>query len=78
MFHETPSWAARHKYFHHSNPRSGDRAKKLFEKAHVRPSIEWARYVIKDETREAEHEKAAKILKGVIMAGMLVILSSAF
>ena len=63
MFHETPSWAARHNYFHHSNPRSGDRAKKLFEKTHIRPQIKWARYVIKDETREAEHEKAADILK---------------
>lgn len=63
MFHETPSWAARHNYFHHSNPRSGDRAKKLFEKSHIRPQIKWARYVIKDESREAEHEKAADILK---------------
>ena len=63
MFHSTPSWAARHKYFHHSNPRSGDRAKKLFEKTHVRPSIEWARYVLKDETREADHKQAASILR---------------
>ena len=63
MLHTTPDWAARHKYFHHSNPRSGDRAKKLFEKTHVRPSIDWARYVLKDETREADHEKAADILK---------------
>ena len=63
MVFETPSWAARHNYFHHSNPRSGDRAKKLFEKSHIRPQIKWARYVIKDETREAEHEKAAEILK---------------
>lgn len=62
MYHSTPEWAARHKYYHHSNPRSGDRAKKLFEKTHVRPSIEWARYVIKDPNREADHEKAKNIL----------------
>ena len=28
----TPSWAKRHNYFHHSNPRSKDRAKNIFEK----------------------------------------------
>lgn len=63
MLHATPQWAARHKYFHHSNPRSGDRAKKLFEKTHVRPKIEWARYVLKDETREQDHEDARSILQ---------------
>lgn len=35
----------------------------MFEKTHVRPSIEWARYVLKDETREADHEQAASILR---------------
>ena len=62
MFFDTPDWASRHKYLHHSNPRSGDRSKKLFEKVHIRPSIEWARYVLKDETRADDHSLAGKIL----------------
>ncbi len=39
---DIPEWAVRHDYFHHSNPRSGDRAKKLFEKVHVRPALKKA------------------------------------
>ena len=40
---DIPEWAVRHDYFHHSNPRSGDRAKKLFEKVHVRPAVKKAK-----------------------------------
>lgn len=34
-----PEWAARHHYWHHSNPRSKPLAKTLFDKAHVRPLV---------------------------------------
>ena len=42
MLHDVPEWATRHGYWHHSNPRSKDRAKTLYEKVHVRPQIEQA------------------------------------
>lgn len=45
---DIPDWAVRHDYFHHSNPRSGDRAKKLFEKCHVRPALNKAFATLKD------------------------------
>ena len=45
---DIPNWAVRHDYFHHSNPRSGDRAKKLFEKCHVRPAVDKAFDTLKD------------------------------
>ena len=45
---DIPEWAVRHDYFHHSNPRSGDRAKKLFEKCHVRPAVDKAFKTLKD------------------------------
>ena len=43
---DTPSWAARHNYFWHSNPRSKDRAKAYFDKAIIRPRLKraWAIY----------------------------------
>ena len=34
-----PDWAARHHYWHHSNPRSKPLSKTLFDKAHVRPLV---------------------------------------
>ena len=37
-----PIWAARHNYYHHSNTRSKDRAKVLFDKCHVRPLVKKA------------------------------------
>ena len=45
---DIPEWAVRHDYFHHSNPRSGDRAKKLFEKVHVRPALKKAFETLKN------------------------------
>ncbi len=45
---DIPQWAVRHDYFHHSNPRSGDRAKKLFEKVHVRPAVKKAKATLYD------------------------------
>ena len=45
---DIPQWAVRHDYFHHSNPRSGDRAKKLFEKVHVRPALKKAFETLKN------------------------------
>ena len=38
----TPEWAARHNYWHHSNPRSKPLSKTLFDKAHVRPLVKQA------------------------------------
>ncbi len=48
LMFDIPQWAVRHDYFHHSNPRSGDRAKKLFEKVHVRPALKKAFDTLKD------------------------------
>ena len=43
----TPSWATRHNYLWHSNPRSNDLAKALFDKCIVRPKVQAAWQVIK-------------------------------
>jgi len=48
LMFDIPQWAVRHDYFHHSNPRSGDRAKKLFEKVHVRPAVKKAKATLYD------------------------------
>ena len=56
---DCPDWAVRHNYFHHSNPRSGDRAKKLFEKVHVRPAVKKAKATLKNiEATNFELEEA--------------------
>lgn len=56
---DIPDWAVRHDYFHHSNPRSGDRAKKLFEKVHVRPALNKAFATLKDiEAHETDLAEA--------------------
>ena len=62
MLHiETPDWAERHNYKHHSNPRSKDRAKNIFEKSVVRPKVHWAREKLKDPDQIEHHEKARNI-----------------
>ena len=56
---DIPEWAVRHDYFHHSNPRSGDRAKKLFEKVHVRPAVKKAEATLYDlEAHETDLAQA--------------------
>lgn len=56
---DIPQWAVRHDYFHHSNPRSGDRAKKLFEKVHVRPAVKKAKVTLYDlEAHETDLAQA--------------------
>lgn len=56
---DIPQWAVRHDYFHHSNPRSGDRAKKLFEKVHVRPAVKKAKATLYDlEAHETDLAQA--------------------
>lgn len=63
MLHNVPDWATRHGYWHHSNPRSKDRAKTLYEKVHVRPQIEKAF----DTLRDKNASDADKLLaKGVL------------
>lgn len=63
MLHNVPDWATRHGYWHHSNPRSKDRAKTLYEKVHVRPQIEKAF----DTLRDKNATDADKLLaKGVL------------
>ena len=47
MLHETPEWSARHHYFWHSNPKSKDRAKAIYEKTHVRVLVDWAFQILK-------------------------------
>jgi len=60
MLHDTPEWARRHSFFHHSNPRSKDRAKTIFEKTHVRPKVKWARSVLKKKGFTKEQRAEAK------------------
>ena len=50
MLIDAPDWAIRHNYHHHSNPRSKDRAKTIYEKCHVRPQINAAWNTIKSKT----------------------------
>ena len=46
MILDTEDWAARHHYYWHSNPKSKDLAKVLFDKAHLRPTVKglWTLY----------------------------------
>lgn len=61
MSFATPHWAGRHHYFHHSNPKSGDRAKKLFEKVHVRPAVDNAKKVLADLEAHSVDVEAAQL-----------------
>ena len=62
MLHDTPDWAVQYNYFHHSNPRSKDRAKNIFEKMHVRPKINAAWEVIFDTHATDEAKDDARYL----------------
>lgn len=60
---DTPHWAIRHNYYHHSNPRSKDRAKNIFEKVHVRPQVKWAKAILAtDDAVEKDYTKAKSII----------------
>lgn len=52
MHVDVPDWAARHHFWNHKNPKSGDRAKDFFEKAHVRPTLDVAYDTLKRGTEE--------------------------
>ena len=60
MLHNVPDWATRHGYWHHSNPRSKDRAKTLYEKVHVRPQIEKAFETLRDKNATDADKLLAK------------------
>ena len=60
MLIDAPDWATRHHYYHHSNPRSKDRAKALYEKAHVRPQIDAAWETIEDDEATDKDKKVAR------------------
>ena len=63
MLIDIPDWSSRHNYWHHSNPRSKDRAKTIYEKAHVRPLIDRAYKILKTESLSpGEKEEARKTL----------------
>tara|TARA_R100000234_G_scaffold110907_1_gene83554 strand:- start:761 stop:1699 length:939 start_codon:yes stop_codon:yes gene_type:complete len=49
MLHNIPDWSARHGFTGHSNPRSKDRAKDLFEKSVARPQINKAFDTLNDK-----------------------------
>jgi len=59
---ETPNWATRHNYFHHSNPRSKDRAKNIFEKVYVRPLVSQAWEHLKNPNSSEEVMDHARYL----------------
>ena len=63
MLHDAPDWASRHHYWHHSNPRSKDRAKALYDKAHVRPQVNAAFETLKNPaSTDAERLLAKDVL----------------
>ena len=62
MLFDTPDWAARHNYFHHSNPRR-PRAKQIYEKTHVRPKINAAWKTLKN-SEATDNDKI--LARGVI------------
>jgi len=63
MLHDVPDWASRHNVRTHSNPRSKDRAKNLFEKTHVRPLIGAAFDVLRDtDASDADKLRAKDVL----------------
>ncbi len=61
MLIDVPDWSTRHNYWHHSNPRSKDRAKTIYEKAHVRPLIDAAYKVLKTESFSSVEKTAARM-----------------
>ena len=64
MLLDLPDWSLRHNYFHHSNPRSKDRAKNIYEKVHVRPKLNAAWNVIKTPgSSDAERDLAYKTIE---------------
>ena len=64
MLLDLPDWSTRHNYFHHSNPRSKDRAKNIYEKVHVRPKLNAAWNVIKTPgSSDAERDLAYKTIE---------------
>ena len=60
MKHDVPTWATRHNVITHSNQRSKDRAKNLFEKTHVRPLIDKAYDTLNDKTASDKDKLLAK------------------
>ena len=60
MKHDVPEWALRHQYRHHSNQRSKDRAKDLFEKSHIRPLIDAAFNTLYDKSASDKDKLIAK------------------
>ena len=63
MLHDVPDWASRHNVRTHSNPRSKDRAKNLFEKTHIRPIVGAAFDVLRDtNASDADKLRAKDIL----------------
>ena len=60
MKHDVPEWALRHNVITHSNQRSKDRAKNLFEKTHVRPLIDKAYDTLRDKTASDKDKLLAK------------------
>ena len=63
MLHDVPDWASRHNVRTHSNPRSKDRAKNLFEKTHIRPIVGAAFDVLRDTgASDADKLRAKDVL----------------
>lgn len=60
MLHDVPDWATRFGYWHHSNPRSKDRAKTVYEKVHVRPLIDKAFTTMKEKAATETDRALAK------------------
>ena len=63
MLHDVPDWASRFYVYTHSNPRSKDRAKNLFEKCVIRPQIDAAYTVLRNTSAsDADKLKAKDVL----------------
>lgn len=56
---QVEEWAFRHDYGHHSNPKGKDRAKILFEKCYVRPTIKKAWEILKGDKPDIENREWA-------------------
>lgn len=46
MENNSPEWASRHHYYHHSNYKGKSKAKIFFDKCHVRPAIKLAESIV--------------------------------
>ena len=62
MILDTEDWAARHHYYWHSNPKSKDLAKVLFDKAHLRPTVKGLWTLYHNSTGEARQKVFKKLL----------------